>query len=231
MGLWTVGATRDSDVKRSGELCKQRDALEAKRGEIQRQWNEVDIKEVMPLAEELSVLMFAQNGARILETRQKLQQAIHKRDGLLEAHSRQVDSLNAEIEILSGPTIYENVRRWQEELLGLRDRRAIEIDDKYRNLGGELNPVMYTLKSNFEALAQARAGLLEGIHQLRAMQCKPLGDILRFVEEHDKRLKKIDLTAMRVGEPMPQSVYMELVSEPGLQVIEQRGVVSRYFKQ
>lgn len=226
MSLWRRVDAKAKDVIESEKLCKKRDALVAKAPDVEVAWRKIDEERVVPAAAAASVAGYTQSPERVLEAREVLKQAIWSRDGIKSAYGRELEELNAEIEMLSNPVISAKVIEWQAALAELRTKRAIEVDRRYRDMGNEKLPSMVKVHSNFAALAVAKAGLLDAIKALRDMTRRPLSEVHAFIEKTEAKMRSLDLTEMKEEEAMTETRLSELIANPDVQILDQ-GLQSR----
>lgn len=213
MGLFAKSNGAESkQLKASAELCRKRDTLEAELPRIQQKWDERDEAGVLPLAGKLAALQLAQSPAKLLATRQELQAAIWERDQIRSEHEKELNALVSEIELLNAPIISARVQSWQRELAGLDAHRVVEVSEKFIDHAKDRN--MVKIRSNSDAVLQAKQGLTAAIKQLRAMSTTPLAEIHRFVEETEARLKSLDFSKLVTAEPVSQGVYDGIIDRP-----------------
>lgn len=226
MTLWRRIDSKAKDVVESERLCKKRDALEKKAPEVEAAYRKVDEERVLPAAAAAACAGYTQNPERVLEAREVLKQAIWSRDGIKAAYQRELAELNAEVEMLNGPTIAERVTQWQAALAELRTKKAIEVDRRYRDMSSEKLPSMVKVSSNFAILAMAKEGLLGAIKTLRCMSMRPLSEVNAFIEATETKMRALDLGEMKSEEAMTETRLSELISSPDVQILDQ-GLQSR----
>ena len=232
MGLFDrISNPMAKEVKLSAELAKKRDALAQKWPAIQEAWNQIDEKEVLPLAAALSVAMFSQNRERITEAREALKRAIWERDDIKAGYERELSELNGEIEVMSGPVIFAKCAEWQNDLSGLRKRRAVEVDERFTDVSKETMPAMIKYRANFQAIRAAKLALLDAIRELRGMRDRPLSEVHAFIEATEAKLKAMDLTVLTEEGPITERRYAEIIAEPEMIVRPARGSTDHFSER
>jgi hypothetical protein len=215
MSLWSRGPERKREIKRSDELCKRRDEVSKKWPAIMEAWNKEDEASVRKAATELSITLLMQNPTRLLEARESLKQTLWKRDAPREAYDRQITELNAEIEALNVPVIFEKASTWQADLSALRTKKIVEATERWSNpeLGRRVR-----YKSNFAVIVVAKERLSSAIRELREMRTKSLTEVFEFIKTTELALQSIDFTLLGDETEVSEARFVEISAEPEVRV-------------
>lgn len=225
MSIWKKSTQRSKEVEASEQLVQRRDEHLKKMPEMLREWKAVDSGPVWKAAEILSVAVMTGNHDRIYQARESLKQAIWKRDGIKGDFDRILGELNAEIQVLNDPVIFEKREEWSKSLLEVKKKKIIEKIEGRTNIEKGRREVRF--RSNLQTIARGEKKLVEAMSALMAMRTDSLSKVLQFVEEVETEAAKIDFGKLEEAKDwIPELNFYELAQLPGTNIQEGAWILS-----